>query len=122
MYNRRYKKWKKKILKENIKILEEFLNELEQSIKEIKVIFEKMNENKEELKIKIQKIFTKIRNALNEREDKLLLEVDNKYNELYFDEELIKESQNMPNKVKESLEKGKKIEKEWDNNKLNSLI
>ena len=29
-----------------------------------------MNKNKEELKLKIQSIFTKLRNVLNEREDK----------------------------------------------------
>ena len=114
---------KKNNLNENIKILEEFLNELKQSIKEIQILFEKMNENKEKLKIKIQKIFTKIRNSLNEREDELLSEVDNQFNDLFFNEELIKESQNLSNKVKTSLEKGKIIEKEWnDDNKLNSLI
>ena len=34
-----------------------------------------MNKNKEELKLKIQSIFTKLRNVLNEREDKLLLDM-----------------------------------------------
>jgi len=49
-------------------------------------LYEKIEKSKEELKIIIQKIFTKLRNALNDREDELLLEVDNRYNELYFNE------------------------------------
>ena len=43
-------------------------------------IFEKIIEDKEQLKIKISQIFNKIRNALNEREDELISEVDNKFN------------------------------------------
>ena len=81
-----------------------------------------MNENKEELKLKIQNIFTKIRNILNNREDELLLEVDKKFNKLYCNEEIIKQSENLPNKIKISLEKGRIINKEWNDNKLNSLI
>ena len=73
--------------------------------------------------MKIQKIFTKLRNVLNEREDELLLEVDNKYNEIYFNEILVNEAEKLPNKIKVSLEKGKKIEKEWnDENKLSFCI
>ena len=37
-------------------------------------------------------MFTKLRNALNDREDELLKEVDNKYNEFYFNEDIIKKS------------------------------
>jgi len=40
----------------------------------------------------------------------------------YFNEEIIKEAEKLPNKAKISLEKGKIIDKEWNNNKLNSLI
>ena len=47
-----------------------------------------VNENKEELKEKIQKLFTKLRNVINDREDELLLEVDKKFNELYFNEDI----------------------------------
>jgi len=43
-------------------------------------LYEKIEKSKEELKIIIQKIFTKLRNVLNDREDELLLEVDNRYN------------------------------------------
>ena len=77
---------KRNKLKENIKCLEDISINLEQKIKELKPIYDKINKSKEELKTNIQKIFTKLRNALNDREDELLLEVDNRYNELYFNE------------------------------------
>ena len=113
---------KKNKLKENIKNLEDLYNNLEQSINELKQIFENFNESKENLKLNIQKIFTKIRNTLNDREDELLLEVDKQYDNIYCNEEIIKEYEKLPNKTKIYIEKGKKIEKEWDKNKLNSLI
>ena len=117
------KKKKKNILENNIQKLEELSNELEPSINELKIIYEKINEQKEKLKIEVQNFFTTLRNELNEREDSLLLEVDKKFDELFFNEELIKESEKMPNIVKISLEKGKIEEKEWDDeNKLNKLI
>jgi len=113
---------KKNKLKENINNLEDLSNKFDKSFNELKKVFEKINEEKEELKLKIQKIFTKIRNSLNEKEDKLLLEIDEKYNNLYFKEDIIKESEKLPNKIKISLEKGKLIDKEWNDNNLNSLI
>ena len=115
---------KKNNLTENIKTLEELSNTIEQSINELKINFEKINENKEKLKLNIQKTFTNIRNILNEREDELLFEVDKEFKNFFFNEELIKEGEKLPNKIKLSLENGKKIvDKEWDdNNKLNSLI
>ena len=72
--------------------------------------------------MKIQSIFTKIRNVLNEREDGILLEVDNQFNKLYFEEDLIKDSEKLPNKIKISLEKGKSIDKDWNDNQLNNFI
>ncbi len=98
---------KKNKLKSNFKQLEELSKTLEETINSLKRIIEKINENKEELKIQIQKIFTKIRNELNEREDKLLLEVDKKFEEKFFNENIIKESEKMPNKIKACLEKKK---------------
>ena len=87
-------------------------------------MIEKINESKEKLKINIQKIFTKLRNTINDREDKLLLEIDNKYDNFFFKENIIKISEKLANKIKESLEKGKLLDKEWINekSKLNSLI
>ena len=53
-------------------------------MEELKSIFEEINKNKEELKIKVQTIFTKIRNVLNEKEDKLIYDIDEQYNNIYF--------------------------------------
>ena len=102
---------KKNKLKENINCLEELSKKLEESINELKKLFIKINEDKEELKLKIQNIFTKVRNTLNNREDLLLLEVDNKFNEFYGDENIIKEGEKLPNKIKISLEKERKWKK-----------
>ena len=116
------KEVKKNKLKENIKCLEDLSNQLEQSINDLKNLFDKINENKESLKLKIQNIFTKIRNIINEREDEILLEVDNQFNNLYFNEDLIKESEKLPNKIKISLEKGKTLDKDWSDKELNCII
>ena len=45
---------------------------------------------KEDLKSKIMKIITNLRNKLNEREDELFLEVDNIFSNIYPNEKLIK--------------------------------
>ena len=113
---------KKNKLRENIKNLEDLSHKFEKSFNELKKILEKVNEEKEELKLKIQKNFTKIRNSLNEKEDKLLLEIDEAYNNLYFKEDIIKEGEKLPKKIKISLEKGKLVDKEWNDDNLNSLI
>ena len=85
----------------------------------MKEIFKKINESKEEIKFKISKIFTKIRNIVNEREDQLLKELDNLYDNSYFKEDLIKKGEKMPNIIKMLLDKGNLIINEWnDDNKL----
>ena len=120
---KKIKKEKKNLLNENIKYLEEISTTIENSINELKDILEKINKNKEELKLNIQNIFTKLRNALNKREDKLLLEVDQKFDEFIFKEELCKNFVKLPNIIKESLEKFKLVDNEWnDKKKLKKLI
>ena len=111
---------KKNELDKNIKLLEQLSNTFEKSIDELKKLFDKIDKNKELLKTNIHKIFTKIRNILNDREDKLLLEVDNKFNELFTNENL--KNKKLPNEINESLEKGKLIQNQWNNNKLNLSI
>ena len=114
---------KKKKLDENMKFLEDLSNVLESSINELKQKFEKIIEKKENLKLTIQKIFTKIRNEINVREDQLLLDVDKNYDLLFYNEDMIKEYDKLPNKVKILLEKCKIVDKEWnDKTKLNSNI
>ena len=120
---KKIKNKKKENLEKNIKYLEELSNTLEPSIKELKNIYEKINNSKDKLKEEIQKIFTKIRNELNNREDILYEEIDKKFSEIFFKEELIKQSEKLPNLVKISLDKGKIQENEWnDENKLSKLI
>ena len=51
------------------------------------------------------------------------MEVDKLFDNIYFKEDIIKEGEKLPNKIKISLERGKKIENEWnEDNKLNSII
>ena len=66
-------------------------------------------------KIKFQNIFTKIRTSLNEREDNLFKEIDYIYNDKYFNEDIIKKGEKISKQIKLSLEKGKLIDKKWDN-------
>ena len=103
--------------------MEEISKTIEKSINELKDILEKINLKKEELKSKIQNIFTKLRNALNDREDKLLIEVEQKFDEFIFKEELSKKFEKMPNIIKKSIEKFKSVDNEWnDKEKLKPLI
>ena len=117
------KEEKKNKLKSNIKCLEELSNLLEESIEQLKIIYEKINENKEQLKNKIQKVFTKIRNQLNDREDELLSLVDNKYDSIFFKEDIFKKNEKLPNKIKLSLKNTNIVDNDWnDESKLSSLI
>ena len=60
---------------------------------------------------------------MNEREDELLLAIDNKFNDNFGKENIIEESIKLPNKIKKNLEKEKISENDWnDANKLSSLI
>ena len=110
-------------LKDNIQCLQKLSDSFEESINKLKGIFENINIKKEELKLKIQKIFTRLRNELNNREDELLYEIDNEFDKAYFKEEIIKESEKLYNKVKLSLENSKSLDKNYnDNNKITILI
>jgi len=107
---------KKKILKENNQYLEDF--KFEYSTSDLEILFDKINKNKETLMQNIQKIFTKIRNVLNEREDEILLEVNNQFNNFYINEDLIEKSKVLSNRIKITLEKGKSLDKEWNENEI----
>ena len=93
---------------------------MEYDISEFKKLKEKINKNKEELIINIQKTFTKIRTDLNEREDKLLNKVEETYKNLFFDEKSSREIESLPNKVKQVLESTNDIKDK--NNVLSSEI
>ena len=110
---------KRNNLKKNIKFLGNLPFPSNELIEEIKIIFEKMHENKEELKLKVQKIFTKIRNELNEREDQLLLDIDRQYDKQLCDDYISNNIIYLSNKIKISLEKGIEIDHEWNDNNNN---
>ena len=100
-------------LKENMKLLKEISNDLKEKINKLNILYEKINSEKELLKNNIMKIFTEIRNEINRREDEMLSEVDNKFNNIFFNEETIKENKKLPNKIKTSLDKEESINKLW---------
>ena len=114
---------KKYLLKENIQLLEEISKNIENFINEFKQFNEKVNNKKDELKKTIQRIFTKIRNELNYREDKLCEEIDIKFGELFVKEDIVKNCEKLPSKIQAYLMKGKIKDDDWkDDNKLNILI
>jgi len=115
---------KKDILKQNIKILEELSNGFGKTIEDLKIKLEEIKKIKEEIKIKVLKIFNNITNALNERKDKLFEIIDNKFDELYFDKNknVINEEEKIANKIEIYLKIGKLIDNQWKDNKLNYLI
>ena len=51
---------------------------------------DKINDIKESIKKNIKQIFTKLRNELNNREDKLMGEVDKKFNDTFLNENILK--------------------------------
>ena len=113
---------KKKKLIENIQYLEELESKFNESLNQLKDIFQKVEKDKEELKLEVQKIFTKIRNLINDREDELLLDIDTIFNDKFADDNIINKVGKLPKNIKLSLEKGKSINKEWENNNLISYL
>ena len=117
------KEEKRNKLKDNMKYLEDLSNKLNTSIDELKSLFDNTEEKKEELKLSIQNIFTQIKIALNEREEKLILGVENQYKEIFDNEDIIEESEKLSNEIKLLLEEGKISDKDWnDGEKLNFII
>ena len=103
-------------LKNNINILENLSKTLEQSINKIQKIYENIIEKREDIKLKVQKLFTKIRNELNKREEQFLNEVDIFFENNFLKEEIINDCEKLPNKTKISLEKSKNIDNNLDIN------
>ena len=87
---------KKNNLDNNIKLLEDFSKNIQNSLNELQKIFDDISIKKEELKLNIAKIFTKIRTTINDREDEILLQVEKIYDESFFKEDTIKISQKLP--------------------------
>ena len=109
-------------LNENLKYLEEYSANISKFVEELNHIHENIFKKREELKLHIQKIFTGLRNEINKREDELLLEVDNKYKNIVFNDEFFGQIEKLPKKIKLYLEKGKKIQEENDEKNLSNII
>ena len=92
---------------------------IEQTINQLKVLNEKINKQKEELTMNIQKVFTELRTALNQREDQLLLKIEELFTKNFFGEEMIRESEKLPGTIKKCLDSGDMIRDKW--NKENEL-
>ena len=109
---------KKKNLSNNIKNLENLSKLFQSLMNDLKKNMEEIDKSKEEIKQEIQKIFTKIRAEVNNREDQLLIEVDKIFEKKFNVEKVdnILKEKNFPEKIKIFLDKGKIVEKEWDKN------
>ena len=82
-----------------------------------------MIKKKEDLKLEILNIFTKIRNCLNERENELLSDIDTKFELIQINENNIKSIEKLPNTIKNCLEKGRIMENKLNENiNVNSII
>ena len=110
-------------LKENISNLEKLAKDIDKEINELKITFQTISKNREDLKLNTQKIFTKIRNTINDREDEILLKIDELFNNAYMKENEMNDIDKYPKKIKSLLDKGKSTLDDLKNvNKLNSLI
>ena len=118
------KEEKKAELNKNIIFLENLKRQYNNKYEELKDIYQDILNEKEELKLYIQKIFEVIKNNLIQREKQLLLDIDNKFNELFKGEEYLKQSEKLPEKISSYLTKGYDINKKWNNTdiKLSILI
>ena len=110
---------KEKKFNENYTKLEEISNNLEETTNQLKLLSEQINKQKEQINLEIQKYFTKLRSALNEREDKLIEEVEQKFKNTFFGDDIIKEYDKLLNNNKICLDNGKEIKDKW--NKENEL-
>jgi len=115
---------KKKNLGNKIKNLEELSKQFQSLINGLKKIIEEIEKNKDDVKDQIQKIFTKIRTELNNREDQLLLEVDEIFEKEFHNKSIddALKDKKYSDKIKTYLDEGKNAEKNWDKNKNKSLL
>ena len=116
------KEEKKEKIKSNLKYLDEVSETLQDSIENLKKIFEKTIKYKDELNIKITHTFAKIRSTLNNREEEILREVNKLFDNMLSDKKIIDECDNIPEKIKSSMESREKIESDVNSSNLISFI
>ena len=103
--------------KKDFNELTEITKSLDPMINKFKKINEEINIKKDQIKNDIQKIFTKIRTALNKREEELLKEVEKTYKSNYFDDNIIRESEKISEKAKKCLDSVNELEAIKEKNK-----
>ena len=106
---------KEKKFKENYDNFEEIKKSLGDISDKINIFQEKNNKRKEDLILEIEKEFEILKSALNERENQLLVEVDELFKKSSFEEEIIEENEKLPLKIRKSFDsindiKNKEIE------------
>ena len=79
-----------------------------------------MKKWKEKEIINIQKIFTNLRNKINEKENEIIAKI--KINKLIIKEDFLKISENLPNKINKLLKQGQLINNDWKEEELISSI
>ena len=114
---------KKAKFKENIKEFENLSNSVTQSIiNQLKKTYDEINNKKEEMKIVIQKLFTKLRNELNIREENLLKKIDEKFDNSFIKEENIRQYEKLPKQIQKLLDEINLVNKEWKVENLNYYL
>ena len=98
-----------KDFKEKINNLENKNKIFSDILKEMENMIDKITDKKEKVKKTVLKIFTEIRNALNNREDEIYEEIDKRFNGYYYNENIINENKIINNEIKAYLDKIKKI-------------
>ena len=117
------KEEKKKNLDKNLNELENLSNNIKERINITKNFYDKVDKLKEDLKSKILKIITNLRNKLNEREDELISEVDKIFSNICPEEKLILNFEKIPKKIISILDQKDALdEKLKDTYLLNSYI
>lgn len=113
---------KKNKLKKNIETLDILSENIEDLIEKLKENTQEINNRKEMFKKYIKEIFSLITKILKERENKLLLELEDIFNIPFFNEDSVQKGEILPNRIKQSLENGKKAYDEINNYNLEMII
>ena len=108
-------------LKQNLIYLENNISLFDSIVDSLRRAYEEISGKKEKLKIRIQKLFTKIRNDINKREDKLLFQVEEIFEKYFFKKNLKKNIDNIINQINISFTKGKIVLNNFNNNDINLI-
>ena len=112
---------KKKILKQNMTHLKNNRASFDSLINKLNEAYKEITDKKENLKIRVQKFFTKIRNEINQREDQLLLIVEQVYEKYFFNKNFSKDIDKIKNKLNLSFNKELNILNEYDKDEINFI-